>query len=74
MNCVGTVEVAHASFNVFPVTRNMPGAATMRISINIQEKNSARYFRVQSEHEQTLISKKKYSQIFEGMLTKKRRD
>ena len=53
MNCAGTVQVAHASFNVFP---NMPGAATLRISMNIQEENSARYFRVQSEHEQTLIS------------------
>ena len=52
----GTVRAAHASFNVFPVTRNMPGATTMRISMNIQEENSARYFQVQSEHEQTLIS------------------
>ena len=51
-------------FNVFPVTRNMPGAATMRISMNIQEENSARYFRVQSEHEQTLISNiPKYSRV-----------
>ena len=56
MNCAGTERAAHASFNVFPVTRNMPGAATMRISMNIQEENSAHYFRVQSEHEQTLIS------------------
>ena len=50
------VREAHASFNVFPVTRNMPSAATMQIFMNIQEENSARYFPVQSEREQALIS------------------
>ena len=42
----------------------MPGAATMQISMNIQEENSARYFRVQSELVQTLISNiPKYSRV-----------
>ena len=43
---------------VFPAIRSMPGAEPSNldvISMNIQEENSACYFRVQSECEQTLI-------------------
>ena len=63
MNCAGTAQAAHASFNVFPVITSMPGAGTVQfrwsldeISMNIQVENSAHYFQVQSEREQTLIT------------------
>ena len=54
-------------FNFFPAFSSIPGAATMHldgISMNIQEENSALYFRVQSEREQTLVSV-----LFRGPLT-----
>ena len=58
MNRAGAARAAHASFNVFPAIRSMPGAANMQFrwnSMNSQEENFARYFRVQSEREQTLV-------------------
>ena len=61
MNRAGTARAAHASFNFFPAFSGIPGVrdAMMQVRwnfMNIQEENSALYFRVQSEREQTLVS------------------
>ena len=57
MNRAGTARAAHApsfprlvAYRVVPQPCNLDG-----ISMNIQEENSALYFRVQSEREQTLV-------------------
>ena len=57
MNRAGMARATHASFNFFPAFSSIPGASSPckldGISMNIQEENSARYFRVLSEREQT---------------------
>ena len=57
VNRAGTAPAAHAPSNFFPALSSIPGAQPCNldgISKNIQEENSARYFQVQSEREQTL--------------------
>ena len=60
MNRAGTAWARHTPPSTsFPRLVALPGAAMMQldgISMNIQEENSALYFRMQSEREQTLVS------------------
>ena len=60
MNRAGTARAAQDTFNFFPAIKSGPGAATMQFSWNFneysKEENSAHYFRVQSEREQTFMA------------------
>ena len=54
-------RAAHASFNFFPAFTSIPVPLPCNldgISMTIQEENSALYFQVQSEREQTLVTEK----------------
>ena len=62
MNHAGSARAAHAYFEFFPAIRSIPGAQPCNLDgismefLCIQEENSAHYFRVQSEREQTLVT------------------